>query len=144
MEVQLMVTEAYCDFETAKLLKEKGFNEKCFRTYFNDGIISRIFDDNDEIYNENLIPSVVAAPTLQMAMKWLREIHKYHINVFVGSDREDIDDVYTHEWYFWSYNISNLQGDVIYDAYEKFDVVEYDTYEEACEAAIKYVLENLI
>ena len=28
------ITEDYCDFETAKLLKEKGFNEPCLKEYY--------------------------------------------------------------------------------------------------------------
>ena len=30
-----MITEDYVSFETAKLLKEKGFNESCY-TYYDD------------------------------------------------------------------------------------------------------------
>ena len=36
-----MIKEAYCSFEVAKLLKEKGFNEKCRGGYHYE------FDDND-------------------------------------------------------------------------------------------------
>lgn len=140
MEVQLMITEDYCDFETAKLLKEKGFNEKCFRTYFNDGIISRIFDDKDEIYNENLLPSVVAAPTLQMALKWIRE-QGFYINIDIDVDYDE--DERGTKWYYkpaWDW--------VVFRIDERKQMSDngalYATYEQAAEVAIKWCLENLI
>lgn len=134
------ITEDYCDFETAKLLKEKGFeSEDCHTAYDENG---QFFWHGD--YSKDR-KGVVDAPTLQMAMKWLREKHELHINVFVGRDESfDADGVIADEWHFWSYNIQNISGDVVYDAYGQFDVVEYQTHEEVCDAAIKYVLENLI
>ena len=67
-------------------------------------------------------------PTLQMAMKWLREVHNLHIR----SDRASK---------YWNYTIRKLRPfntkDLSYN-------VDFNTYEQACEAAIKYCLENLI
>ena len=132
------ITEDYCDFETAKLLKAKGFNEKCLRTYFHDGKMSRIFDDNDWIYNENLLPSVVAAPTLQMAMKWLREVHNFNIIAFPAWDNYDGTKMSFEKW---GESIDGLDGEYYMSI---SGPVYYNSYEDACEAAIKYVLENLI
>lgn len=128
-----MITEDYCDFETARLLKEKGFNEKCCRTYFHDGIISRIFDDKDEIYNENLLPSVVAAPTLQMAMKWLREMYDIH----VVPKKDFFNGSYTGMIY-------DGRRENVFDKDDYIALIGFDTYEQSCEKAIKYCLENLI
>lgn len=63
----------------------------------------------------------------QMAMKWLRE-KGYHIVVFTDSPKyevkiQDLND--------GSFNVSDITH-------------TYNTYEEAVEAALKYVLENLI
>ena len=33
---------------------------------------------------------------------------------------------------------------MVYDAYDKLDCVEYQSYEDAAEASIKFCLENLI
>ena len=59
-----MITEDYVSFKTAKLLKEKGFDEKCFTVYNND----REFYDT----KYGIVPSIkIPTPTIQMAMKWL-------------------------------------------------------------------------
>lgn len=131
-----MVTEDYVSFEIAKLLKEKGFDD-CANSFLENG---------------NMFPTCIVrrkehypAPTLQMAMKWLREVHGLHIDVFVGEDESyDADSVIVEQWHFWTYYITTTDGEFVYNAYEEFDVVEYQTHEEACEAAIKYCLEILI
>ena len=76
-----MITEAYVDFRTARLLKEKGFDEGC-RSYF------RFKDEHNEwrncaviITSKDLAEDELLRPTQQMAMKWLREVHKLLISV---------------------------------------------------------------
>ena len=121
-----MIKEDYVNFETAKLLKEKGFDEKCRALY------TFWFDEvegpkEDEAENWNIEPKYFSAPTLQMAMKWLREVHKIFISI-----QQHIDMSYV--WY--SYEDGASKG---------CDRESHNnTYEEACEAAIKYCLENLI
>lgn len=155
-----MVTEDYVSFEVAKLLKEKGFigsgdigsrcgfySEKDYET--GHGIITKtgrevglVYDDLD---NSELELYEYLRPTLQMAMKWLREVHGLHIDVFVGEDESyDADSVMVEQWHFWTYYITTTDGDFVYNAYEEFDVVEYQTYEEAVEDAILFCLNNLI
>lgn len=124
-----MITEDYVSFETAKLLKEKGFNE----------IVDHCYD----LYSFEFIPHCakhggqVNAPTIQMAMKWLREVHKIHVSVEMGFDVDN------RQYFFFAPSIckfSNKTGEYQTPFGEK----EFDTYEEAAEAAIKYCLENLI
>ncbi len=137
-----MIKEAYCSFEVSKLLKEKGFNEKCRGAYHSE------FDDNDnpvvmleewtaKPYNNEFADEgfLCSAPTHQMAMKWLRR--KYNIYISIHPDFPSDKD-YKMCW-CWSANILhenciNMKG---YQCY-------IETYEEATEAALKYVLENLI
>ena len=141
-----MVTEDYVSFETAKLLKEKGFNEETEYVYSNDGELLRLchFGINDltntdcNDYHTWQFPiegvvSIISAPTLQMTMKWLRErewfICVVPLAFYCG----------TKTWKF-GYNIwagDNLEVD-------ELSTPEFNTYEEACEAAIKYCLEKLI
>ena len=59
-----MITEDYVSFETAKLLKERGFNERTNMPHV---------DDYQRL--------VCYIPTLQMSMKWLRETY----NIYVGT-----------------------------------------------------------
>lgn len=69
-----MIKEDYVSFETAKLLKDKGFDEYVTRSYFeNDGIYAPC--DPSEVKRKD----VIAIPTLQMAMKWLREMYELYI-----------------------------------------------------------------
>ena len=130
------MAEDYVSFETAKLLKEKGFDEGC-RQYWYKGNL--VFSRN-EIWNrelDNYEDKGWTAPTLQMAMKWLRE--KYNLHCYSNYD-------YVLKWYC---EITSLKETVEYD-YEEMKHYHPDkdngfsSPEEACEAAIKYCLENLI
>ena len=138
-----IITEDYVSFEIAKLLKEKGFQAKCTACYRSDLnnafelISGRINYCNPRFSKCKSIPPY-NAPTLQMAMKWLREEKKIGIEV---NTNFDIDD--GNKWYYeYGFCIFQLSG-----AFKKFAECDYDgykTYEEACEAAIKYCLEILI
>jgi hypothetical protein len=127
-----MTTEDYVSFETAKLLKEKGFDVYVSSFYDNEGNFSRKEAD----WNWN-IGSRYSAPTLQMAMKWLREVHGLHCC-------SDYDIVLG-----WYCEITSLTEVVEYD-YEEMKHYHpvrdhcFSSPEAACEAAIKYCLENLI
>ena len=116
-----MITEDYVSFETAKLLKEKGFDWEC-RT--------RKFYPEPEYDAES--PNGVFAPTLQMAMKWLRKVHNIHIAVIVA---------YHHIPRRYEAHIMKLEN---IDDFILHQQVDFASYEEACEEAIKYCLENLI
>lgn len=131
-----MVTEDYVSFETAKLLKEKGFDENTNCQYPVGGIhIGEVCEYNitDRSRNpEKYIP----APTLQMAMKWLREVHNVFIDISSRFSKNADKDI------CFSYSCKKLI-DTYKSSYEIGDG-EWLNYEEACEAAIKYCLENLI
>ena len=128
----MITTEDYVSFETAKLLKEKGFDWDCQYCYIDE-------DDSDKEQLE--VPTgydaEIDAPTLQMAMKWLREVHNLHCH-------SDYD--YVLGWYC---QITSLKETVEYD-YEEMKHYHpekdngFSSPEEACEAAIKYCLEKLI
>lgn len=138
-----MITEDYVSFETAKLLKEKGFNERT----------NSYFTDNNEIavgwffsrYNRE--STYLSAPTLQMAMKWLREEHKLFITIEIKGDPRKQDFLY-FKWgvaKYCSAQINRIDNGL--DRPEDYWIApdeEDETYERACEAAIKYCLKNLI
>lgn len=134
-----MIKEDYVSYEVAKLLKEKGFDEKCSYEWGVPDIDGRYILQkwsiyNGEIRNSELINDAYSAPTLQMACKWLRDVHNLHVDV--GYD--DLD---------WFWNIISISEDVPIADRPKFIVTGtacHRTYEEAIEAAIKYTLENLI
>ena len=121
-----MITEDYVSFETAKLLKEKGFDEMTELAYGLEH--GHIRNDLPVSYwrNSEIGEYKFSCPTLQMTMKWLREVH--YIDISVTPDRKA------------GYSVL-----IFKDKRLPFDTLDsYSTYEYACETAIKYCLENLI
>lgn len=133
-----MITEDYVSFEVAKLLKEKGFPQDpniCNTAY----TVKGKFSNNAKsfaFYYELIKPRVYStAPTLQMTMKWLREVHNLFIFPFPQMN--------TNKFWIEIFKLSdNKEWENLY--YESIDLQDYPTYEGACEAGIKYCLENLI
>ena len=121
-----MVTEDYVSFETAKLLKEKGFDEPCVYVYRHDGS-----EDTDK---EDI---ACQKPTLQMVMKWLREVHNLFIQICIIPHT-----TITIEQKYYFFTIRKNRRTLAFRT--DFPSEYYFTYEEACEEAIKYCLENLI
>jgi hypothetical protein len=118
-----MIQEDYVSFKIAKLLKEKGFDEPTLWFYVGDG--------TKYLAHKTLNGDWYRRPTLQMAMKWLREVHNISIEPLVdfGNGNE----------YWWAVDVAYIKKNGLID-----ELCGYNSYEEACEAAIKYCLENLI
>lgn len=126
-----MITENYVSFETAKLLKEKGFEGKMHTFYTEKGT---------EMESAYVVPSnffPIYRPTLQMAMKWLREVHNLFIQVTIVPHT-----TVTMEQKYYVFAVCKDRRNLAFRSDHPHD--SYSTYEEACEAAIKYCLENLI
>jgi len=133
-----MIQEDYVSFELAKLLKEKGFDVYTPTRYDYDGGFhshgNYLIGDSD-----------ISAPTHQMAMKWLREVH----NIFIQIKRDNqyyegtpVTPITEHDK---KRGHSSEYYAVVLDAKSNSNSFEhFDRYEEAVEAALKYVLENLI
>lgn len=129
-----MITEDYVGFETAKLLKEKGFDGKCDYLYVDGKLVRALggacnWNDGETLFAD--YKNECSAPTLQMVMKWLREVHKIVINIGWG-------EVFEENYQWWCIILNQNSGEILRE--NKY----HKTYEEACEAAIKYCLENLI
>ena len=128
-----MIEEEYVSFETAKLLKEKGFNEKVICYYDDGGSLNLNKFVEFQCCNEGYGSGVFAAPTLQIAMKWLLKVHKLFVNVCPS-----VEGYYwTEKWHSYVDNLEKRYP------FGKF-IGTFNTHEQACEAAIKYCLENLI
>ena len=151
--------ENYVSFETAKLLKEKGFDWEVRLVYhsYKQPFFHRTPKDfNGEEYS-NLRYEWYSCPTLQTATMWLEEMH--HILVIPDYIYECTDTSWRYKLYRLEQNGKpqrrEIKG-VSYDkdnnptvhivGYRDYDesYEDYATREEACEAAIKYCLENLI
>ena len=140
-----MITEDYVSFEIAKLLKEKGFDseevgchggfysERCYHSGY--GIITDSGQEvgivYDDLRNADLEYDEYLRPTLQMAIKWLREIYNIHI---VLSPNKKMNNQYC------SIIFVDKEGELHPQPTDFF----HGSYKETAEVAIKYCLENLI
>lgn len=145
-----MTTEDYVSFEVAKLLKEKGLKipYDSFRGVYINGIFKRLNPGDGYGYNHG--DEIVDVCSLQMAMKWLREVHNIDIDIdakvgILGRKvylptistyrcREDSDRLMQKQ-----FELRYKNDTAVVPALQYFNI-----YEEATEAAIKYCLENLI
>ena len=148
------VTEDYVSFEVAKLLKEKGFPQE-YDTYNAMVYNEEDYDQEYEVQRMVLQTTHVKAgtlcnhpvgvpdpkcyaPTLQMAMKWLREVHNYIIMIDYDSyETADEDGVVTG----YSFTVQKKENPTKYEYIHNW---AYDTHEEATEEAIRYCLTNFI
>lgn len=72
-----MIEESYVSRDTARMLKEAGFDEVCRSAYYATGNSAVMHERNSM-----LSPGYVSRPTQALAARWLREVHNTH----VGSD----------------------------------------------------------
>ena len=127
-----MITEDYVSFETAKLLKEKGFDEPCIYVYRYDG--------SDDIWDADKEDIAYQKPTLQMAIKWLNT-KGFHIfpSLEVDYDEDERGTKWYHDPVYYGEIFRIYDGKSMCD-----DGTLYATPELASAAAIKYCLENLL
>ena len=135
------IKEVYVSVETAKLLKDKGFDWPTSGSYHEDFSYLLV---NNFPFNHNGSVNSTSAPTQQMAMRWLREVKNIAIGISVEFDwiKDPMDKTFTGDvskFAGWFYEIHTIEP---HRQVTESDV--YDTYEDAVEAAIKYTLENLI
>ena len=117
------------EYSTAKLAKEKGFNEEC---YFIFAKISKeycIFKSEYSETNSEINKYEYSAPTQNLLRKWLREIYNIHIVVYVmeNSDGSIYYDFGLKQVINWLTDKSSKPR-------------EFLTYEEALEIALQEAL----
>ena len=121
------MTEELVTLETAKMLKEKGFNEYCKDIIKEDNnrIMQSVFRTN-----KNLPKLCYSRPTQSIAQKWLRDIQNIHICIYNCACG-------------YGYEISKADNGthIVSSAYKGTnDGGKWDTYEEALEAGIQEAL----
>ena len=132
-----MITEDYCSYEVANILNEKGFP---FEDIEYPKVINAVglFGDTASILGHAHICNGTEIPTCthQMALKWLRS-RGIFIEVKIG----EFGDKFI-------YFLTTQNGCGVWGKDSKVigspAHVEYDSYEDAVEAALKYSLTNLI
>ena len=128
-----MIEESYVSFDTAKMLKEAGFDVPCTSQYTEGKSIWNVgYPDN---FNQDEFG--YSRPTQALTARWLREAHGIHVssNIFMDS-ANDADGNTVDEWNFWSYDLFDNSGRIIEESDDR-----YDSYEEALEAGLKRSLE---
>ncbi len=120
------MTEELVTLETAKMLKEKGFNEPCMIAMnIEDG---RQYGTNRT--NSELPIKVCSHPTQSVAQKWLRETKNIHICIYNCACG-------------YGYEISKADNGthITSSVYEGTnDGSKWDIYEEALEAGLQEAL----
>ena len=139
----------FVDFELAKKLKEKGF-EQCYnifgyRPIYSDENTIR-FISSIGAYEKEYFGLNISVPTISQVLKWLRKEKKLHIEPCILADADtDADGKIINEYAYWSFSVTSIEtGDMIYFEYEHIDDKRFDSYEQAALAGIEYVLDNLI
>lgn len=124
------MTEELVTLETAKLLREKGFNEPC--------MIAINIEDGRQYgtsrTNSELPIKVCTYPTQSVAQKWLREIRGVYVYV---------EPVIGKRWKlsFCDFNVPTEENDWMENEINKGNGYKvYVTYEEALEAGLQEAL----
>lgn len=108
-----MITEQYVSFETARLLKEVGFNAHC--SFIID-------DDGNKLYR----------PTQELAASWIRENHNIHISIEPYAN--------TWRWILWWTNGVLITNSA---TAEKRDFETYEqAMEDAIRQALRRIIKN--
>lgn len=128
------MTEEFVTLETAKLLKEKGFDETCEYCILDqdDDVIgaSRGCIINEKIVRHKNIKNAIPTTSLYQAQKWLRETKNIHICVYNCACG-------------YGYEISKADNGthITSSVYEgPNDGGKWDTYEEVLETGLQEAL----
>ena len=128
---ELSIEEKAKAFDEAIKYAQYLMNERCKEG--TDGSFHRA--DLDKMFPELAeTDEFITIPTLQMAIKWLREVYNIHIDINTNWAFKD-DNFIVVGYMFDTHSAINSWHQ---------DLVNYPTYEQAVEAALKYCLENLI
>lgn len=119
------------EYSTAKLAKEKGFNEECYFTYAKMSKEYCIFKSEYPITNSEIDKYIYSAPTQSLLQRWLREIHDIHIIT-----KPYIESLGKKE--ITGYYIPTICTSSLDEHIEFYD--NYSTYEEALEMGLQEAL----
>ena len=120
-----MIEESYVSRDTARMLKEAGFDVPC-NSYYELEYGEAVRKDCIRPYDHNGFGDTICSrPTLALAARWLREVHHYAICVWFSKDHE--------KWFYAHGDMDNMVFDTNYNISEFI----FDSYEEAFEAGMQ-------
>ena len=115
-----MIEEIYVSFDTAKLLKEAGFDVPCCNQYTERGTIWHC--DCPENFNKS--QCATSCPTQALAARWLREVYNVAIYSLYDDDMEQ-----------WFYFVDAFAKNPVINGFQSGS--EYDDYESAFEDGLR-------
>lgn len=133
-----MIKERYVNLEVAKLLRDKGFDEKCAKIYnINVGLIFEGYNIRNSELTEN--SELVTAPTQAMACDWIEEKYNISIEVYVNIIGYTVGFCYALQ-------NPNTASDIIQNDMTDGDNPDgsWSSKELVYDNAIKYVLTELV
>lgn len=113
-----MIEEQFVSFETARMLKEAGFDVPCFNQYTGRGTIWHC--DCPENFNKS--QCATSCLTQALVVRWLREAHNLHVWCEVSQYGD------------WFYCIDKIKP---YKQYVAVSEADFSSYEEALEAGLQ-------
>jgi hypothetical protein len=135
-------------FETAMLLKEKGFNEPCCH-FYEHGKLNEIepYAEYETLFVSNNFPNKklyceemqCTAPTQSLAQKWLRDTHKMCISPSLTSRWKGINYIITIDKVI---SDSEIEIAFVIDSNSK-EIKKCKTYEEALEEGLINCLKSI-
>ena len=119
-----MIEESYVSFDTARMLKEAGFDVPC-RSYYEleDGEIVMKDSIGSSDYNA-YEDTVCSRPTQALAARWLREVYNVAIYSLYDDDMEQ-----------WFYVVDAFTKNPVINGFQSGS--EYDDYESAFEDGLR-------
>ena len=118
-----MIEESYVSRDTARMLKEAGFDEVCRSAYYATGNSAVMYERNSM-----LSPGYVSRPTQALAARWLREVHRIVVDATFISPSTD-----GNIWQYFIGEMDNMVWEGDFDASDR----KYATYEAALEAGLQ-------
>ena len=124
-----MIEESYVSFNTAKMLKEAGFEANLKTMYVEEEKDEWTFWDSGAKRSDyNYFDDTIACPTQALAARWLREVHGIVVDVtFIPPLFDGVN---------WQYFIGNMDDMVWEGDFEPSDQ-KYASYEAALETGLQ-------
>ena len=116
----VQIEDEYVSFETAKLLKEAGFDVPCTSQYTEGKCIWNV----GYPYNFNQDEFGYSRPTQALAERWLREVYNVAIYSLYDDDMEK-----------WFYVVDAFTKNPVINGFQSGS--EYDDYESAFEDGLR-------
>ena len=117
------------EYNTAKLAKEKGFDEITDMIYMTNHTVETIFENINRLKHSDGNNPFISAPTQSLLAKWLREVHDItNLNVFPVYKNDILQGYKPWRGLLHMNNLYLFNPKPIYNTYE--EALEVGLFEE--------------